>query len=80
MALAAIDRETEVTYIRRERDWLERAMAEGRVVDQSRLLPMLPPAIGGVPSNGGLSNGNGHGHGSHDGHGEVAAIGPGSHG
>ena len=55
-------------------------MAEGRVVDQSRLLPMLPPAIGGVPSNGGRSNGNGHGHGSHDGHGEVAAIGPGSHG
>ncbi len=80
MALAAIDRETEVTYIRRERDWLERAIAEGRVVDQSRLLPMLPPAIGGVPSNGGRSNGNGHGHGSHDGHGEVAAIGPGSHG
>ena len=25
MALAAIDRETEVTYIRRERDWAERA-------------------------------------------------------
>ena len=38
----------------------------------------LPPAIGGVPSNGGRSNGNGHGDGSHDGHGEVAAIGPGT--
>ena len=48
MALAAIDRETEVTYIRRERDWLERARAEGRVVDPSRLLPMLPPTIDGV--------------------------------
>ena len=33
MALAAIDRETEVTYIRRERDWATRAAAEGRVVD-----------------------------------------------
>jgi ferredoxin len=75
MALAAIDRETEVTYIRRERDWLSRALAEGRVVDQSRLLPMLPPAIGGVPSNGG-PNGNGH---AHDGHGAVAALGPGGH-
>jgi formate dehydrogenase major subunit len=74
MALAAIDRETEVTYIRRERDWLERAVAEGRLVDQSRLLPMLPPAIGGVPTNGG--GGNGHGH---DGHGAVAALGPGRH-
>jgi NADPH-dependent glutamate synthase beta subunit-like oxidoreductase/formate hydrogenlyase subunit 6/NADH:ubiquinone oxidoreductase subunit I/ferredoxin len=76
MALAAIDRETEVTYIQRERDWLARARAEGRVVDRSRLLPMLPPAIEGVPSNGGRSNGNGHGH---DGHGAVAAIGPGRH-
>ena len=33
MALAAIDRETEVTYIRRERDWAARAAAEGRLVD-----------------------------------------------
>ena len=29
MALAAIDRETEVTYIRRERDWLARAHGRG---------------------------------------------------
>ena len=48
IALAAIDRETEVTYIRRERDWAARATAEGRIVDSARLLPMLPPAIGGV--------------------------------
>ncbi len=74
MALAAIDRETEVTYIRRERDWASRAAAEGRLIDQSRLLPMLPPAISGVPSNGGGA-GNGHGHG----HGAVAALGPGGH-
>ncbi len=77
MALASIDRETEVTYIRRERDWMTRALAEGRIVDQSRLLPMLPPAIDGVPSNGGAT-GNGHGH-AHDGHGAVAALGPGRH-
>jgi formate dehydrogenase major subunit len=32
IALAAIDRETEVTYIRRERDWATRAAAEGRTV------------------------------------------------
>ncbi len=76
MALAAIDRETEVTYIRRERDWASRAAAEGRLIDRSRLLPMLPPAIGGVPSNGG-SAGNGHGH--DHGHGAVAALGPGGH-
>jgi NADPH-dependent glutamate synthase beta subunit-like oxidoreductase/formate hydrogenlyase subunit 6/NADH:ubiquinone oxidoreductase subunit I/ferredoxin len=74
MALAAIDRETEVTYIRRERDWLDRAIAEGRVVDRSRSLPMLPPAIGGVPANGDRSAGNGHGS---NGHGAVAALGPG---
>ena len=67
-----------MTYIRRERDWLERATAEGRVVDQARLLPMLPPTIGGVPTNGGHTNGNGHDH-AHDGHGAVAAIGPGRH-
>ena len=33
MAIAAVDRETEVTYIRRERDWATRAAAEGRLVD-----------------------------------------------
>ncbi|HET7494619.1 MAG TPA: FAD-dependent oxidoreductase [Candidatus Limnocylindrales bacterium] len=76
MALAAIDRETEVTYIRRERDWLDRAVAEGRVVDRSRLLPMLPPAIEGVPTNGDRSGGNGHGG---NGHGAIAALGPGRH-
>jgi formate dehydrogenase major subunit len=78
MALAAIDRETEVTYIRRERDWLARATAEGRIVDSARLLPVLPPALTGVPDPG-RANGNGHGDGHHDGH-AVAAIGPGGHG
>ena len=36
LALAAVERETEMSYIRKERDWAERARAEGRLVDQSR--------------------------------------------
>jgi hypothetical protein len=82
MALAAIDRETEVTYIRRERDWATRAAAEGRIIDKGRMLPMLPATIAGIPTpgangHGGNGHGNGHDHG-HD-HGAVAAIGPGGH-
>ena len=77
MALAAIDRETEVTYIRRERDWAARAAADGRRIDTTRLLPVLPPALGGIPTNGGPGNGHGHGDG-HD-HGAVPALGPGGH-
>jgi len=45
IALAAVDRETEATYIRRERDWLERATAAGRLPDPGRMLPVLPPSI-----------------------------------
>jgi len=75
MALAAIDRETEVTYIRREQDWLERARLEGRIYDPGRLLPVLPPTLTGI-APGARTNGNGHGH---DGHGAVAALGPGQH-
>ncbi len=76
MALAAIDRETEVTYIRRERDWAARAAADGRVVDTSRMLPMLPPSVTGVPTG----NGHGHSHGNGHDHGAVAALGPGAPG
>jgi len=60
LALAAIERETEMTYIRRERDWAERARAEGRILDEARLLPVLPASL----ANG---NGNGHGNGHHHG-------------
>ena len=66
MAIAAIDRETEVTYIRRERDWATRAAAEGRLIDTARMLPMLPPTVTGIPPHG---NGHGHAHGNGDGHG-----------
>jgi formate dehydrogenase major subunit len=80
MALAAVDMETDVTYIRRERDWSERAAAEGRLVRSDRLLPMLPASLAGGTNggNGGHGRGNGHDHdhgahgsgaGSHAGHG-----------
>jgi formate hydrogenlyase subunit 6/NADH:ubiquinone oxidoreductase subunit I len=72
IALAAIDRETEVSYIRRESDWAARAMAEGRST-ASRLLPVLPPSLAqhGVPLRGGDGNGHGnaHGHDHSGGHG-----------
>ncbi len=38
IAIAALDRETEMTYIRRERDWAQRAIAEGRLVTAGRQL------------------------------------------
>ncbi|MBA3877555.1 MAG: pyridine nucleotide-disulfide oxidoreductase [Anaerolinea sp.] len=57
MALAAVDRETEVTYIRRERDWLQRAADEGRFVDRGKLLPVLPASIALGIGNGRSSGG-----------------------
>jgi hypothetical protein len=69
MAIAAVDRETEVTNIRRERDWATRAAAEGRIVDTARMLPVLPATINGIP-------GNGHGHAGGNGHGGGTAIAP----
>jgi ferredoxin len=70
MAIAAVDRETEVTYIRRERDWATQAAAEGRFFDTARMLPMLPPTISGLPGG----NGNGHGHAHGDGHGHGGSA------
>jgi NADPH-dependent glutamate synthase beta subunit-like oxidoreductase/formate hydrogenlyase subunit 6/NADH:ubiquinone oxidoreductase subunit I/ferredoxin len=45
IALAEIDRETEVTYIRKERDWLQRAIDSGRYVEGSRVLKVLPARL-----------------------------------
>jgi formate hydrogenlyase subunit 6/NADH:ubiquinone oxidoreductase subunit I len=76
IALASVDQETERTYIRRERDWVERAAAEGRPIAPTRLLPMLPAAVaaqiaqGGNGGAGNGGNGNGHGHGN----GHVPAL------
>jgi hypothetical protein len=64
IALAAVDMETEMTYVRRERDWAERAAAEGRAVAPTRLLPMLPAAIAAQIARGELGAGNGHGSGN----------------
>ena len=65
IALAAVDQETEVTYIRRERDWAERAAEEGRPIVPTRLLPMLPASVAayvakGLPAGDSQGNGNGH--------------------
>jgi NADPH-dependent glutamate synthase beta subunit-like oxidoreductase/formate hydrogenlyase subunit 6/NADH:ubiquinone oxidoreductase subunit I/ferredoxin len=65
IALASIDRETEMTYVRRERDWATRASAEGRELQPRRLLPVLPASIVAVAGNGHGSDGHGSdGHGA----------------
>jgi ferredoxin len=74
IALAAVDMETEMTYIRREADWAERAAAAGRAVTPTRLLPMLPPSVAAAITAG---NGNGNGHAHGNGHGGNPALGPG---
>jgi NADPH-dependent glutamate synthase beta subunit-like oxidoreductase/formate hydrogenlyase subunit 6/NADH:ubiquinone oxidoreductase subunit I/ferredoxin len=58
MALSAMNRDTEVSYVRRERDWLERAQADGRDISQDRLLPMLPQGVAPQNGNGGANNGS----------------------
>jgi len=75
IAIAAVDRETEMTYIRREPDWAERALAAGRDIGP-RMLPVLPASISGGHGNGnGNGHGDGHGGGAHD-----TAHAPSSHG
>jgi ferredoxin len=72
IAIAAVDRETEMTYIRRERDWAERARASGRDV-RPRMLPVLPASIAG-----GNGSGNGHAHAhpnGNNGHGTAGGAG-----
>lgn len=70
LALASVERETEMSYIRRERDWAERAAAEGRFLDPARLLPVLPASLANGNGNG-QGNGNGHDHGSANGSGHA---------
>ena len=75
MALAVINRDTEMTYIRRERDWLDRARADGRIVDPGRLLPVLPASIMAELASRQRRR---HGNGSGNGHaGGGAGAGPG---
>jgi hypothetical protein len=76
IALASVDMETEMTYIRRERDWADRATAAGRAVAPTRLLPMLPPSVAAAIASGGGHDGNGNGHG----HGAATPALTGGHG
>jgi formate dehydrogenase major subunit len=69
MAISAIDRDTEISYVRRERDWLARAAADGRGIPSGRLLPVLPPTVGARGGNG--HTGDGH---AHDGHGGAGTT------
>jgi formate dehydrogenase major subunit len=65
LATSSIDRDTEITFIRKERDWLERAESQGRLLDTGRMLPVLPANVAGNGHNG---NGNGHAHGGNGQH------------
>jgi formate hydrogenlyase subunit 6/NADH:ubiquinone oxidoreductase subunit I len=82
MAIAEVEMETEVTYIRRERDWAARAAAEGRIIDSGRLLPVLPASIAEqiAAGAGGNGHGNGNGHAHGDGHAHGATGGHAGHG
>jgi formate hydrogenlyase subunit 6/NADH:ubiquinone oxidoreductase subunit I len=74
MAMAQVDRETEVTYIRKERDWLQRAIDAGRFVASDRLLTVLPATLGRN-----VDAGNGHGGNGSGGHGHGAETGSAAH-
>jgi formate dehydrogenase major subunit len=68
LAISAIDRDTEMTWIRKERDWLERAKQSGRMLETGRMLPVLPANVAGNGHAGNGHGGNGHTHpadGSH---------------
>jgi len=62
MALSSLDRDTELSYVRRERDWLARAQADGRAIPAGRMLPMLPPGATSASGSGAAAGG---GHSSH---------------
>ena len=81
LATSFVDRHTEISSVKKERDWLDRARQSGRLIDPRRTLPMLPAGVG-TNGNGHAGNGhagNGHaadshaGH-AHAGHGHDAAI------
>jgi hypothetical protein len=67
LATSSIDRDTEITFIRKERDWLERAESQGRLLDTGRMLPVLPASVSGN-GNGHAHGGNGHAHGGNGQH------------
>ena len=73
IAMAAIERDSEITYIRRERDWLSRAQADGRDIPHERLLPMLPSNLAGTNGANGKGGSNTGADGSTGGTGGGAA-------
>jgi formate hydrogenlyase subunit 6/NADH:ubiquinone oxidoreductase subunit I len=60
LALSAIERDTEMTWVRHERDWAARAKSAGRQIDAGRMLPMLPAGVAGNGHAGNGQSGNGH--------------------
>jgi len=73
MAISAMDRDTEVSYVRRERDWATRATANGRGVPSGRMLPMLPPGAVAAGNGHASADGNGTGNGAGNGFGGTHA-------
>jgi len=67
LAISAIERDSEISYVRRERDWLARAQADGRGIPADRLLPMLPSGALGAPASHGAADPRAQG-GGHTGH------------
>ena len=77
LATSFVDRHTEISSVKKERDWLDRARQSGRLIDPGRTLPMLPAGVGtnGNSGNGHSGNGhagNGHADDSHAGHAHAA--------
>ena len=73
MAIAAIDRETEVTYIRRERDWASARRGRGPA-HRHGADAADAAADGHRPAVGGNGHGHGDGHGHSNGHGAGTAL------
>ena len=75
IAIAEVDMETEMSYIRRERDWAVRARRDGRLVDPARLLPVLPPTLAAGDGRNGNGRAGGNGNGHHAAGGQLTAGG-----
>lgn len=69
LAISSIERDTEMTWVRHERDWAARATAAGRRIEAGRILPMLPAGVAG----------NGHATNRHAGNGAHAGNGSADH-
>jgi hypothetical protein len=67
LSYSAVQHDTEISYVRRERDWMSRALAAGRDLSADRQLPVLPARTGPGRGDGNSSDsGNGHAAGAHE--------------